>query len=81
MAQDGTTRPGYMSATQAAAYLSVSRSLFFELVKDYASSAGRLGIGPTYYPSPRAPRWKVADLDRCMARYARQPAAQERLSA
>lgn len=67
-----TTAPAYLSAAQAAARLGISRSLFFRLAKDYARSAGRLGIGPAAYFSPRAPRWNIADLEKCARRYQRQ---------
>lgn len=68
------TAPAYLSAAQAAQRLSISRALFFRLARDYDRSAGAVGIGPAYYFTPRAPRWSVAALDRCAARYTRQPA-------
>jgi hypothetical protein len=68
------TAPGYLSPTLAAAYLGLSRTMFFKLAKDYRRSSGRLGIGPAHYFSARCVTYARADLDKCAARYKRATA-------
>jgi hypothetical protein len=62
---------GYLSPALSAAYLGISRTVFFKLARDYRRSAGRIGIGPAFYFSARSVVYARADLDKCAKRYQR----------
>jgi len=73
MSPAATTKqdPGYLSPTLAAAYLGISRTVFFRLARDYRRTTGRIGIGPAIYFGARSVVFARADLDKCAARYKR----------
>jgi hypothetical protein len=53
----------YLSPTQAAKYLGISRTSFFGLVKEGRTSSGKRGIWPVYLISPRQLRVRADSLD------------------
>lgn len=73
MSPAATTKqdPGYLPPALAAAYLGISRTVFFRLARDYRRSSGRIGIGPAVCFGARSVVYARAALDKCAKRYQR----------